>query len=115
MKRGNVSTGNRVSHISVPEPYFRRDSCALRAMAHNWDMNNTSGSSYTAKLTDGPLEGKTISIDFLPSGDVKPSIEVPVDEGKAYLYVMTGDSEYEEENSDRPTAVGYRYRTTSYS
>ncbi|GAB2519113.1 hypothetical protein [Paramicrobacterium agarici] len=78
-------------------------------------MNNTSGSSYTAKLTDGPLEGKTISIDFLPSGDAKPSIEVPVDEGKAYLYVQSGHTEFDTEDSDQPTAVGYRYRTTNYS
>ncbi|MCW4458572.1 hypothetical protein [Microbacterium sp. MPKO10] len=78
-------------------------------------MNNTSGSSYTAKLTDGPLEGKTISIEFLPSGEAKPSIEVPVDEGKSYLYVRAGMEEFDAEDSDRPTAVGYRYRTTTYS
>lgn len=77
-------------------------------------MNNTSGSSYTAKLTDGPLEGKTISVGFLPSGDAKPSIEVPVDEGKAYLYTRSGNEEFDSEDSDQPSAVGYRYRTTNY-
>ncbi|SEB95445.1 hypothetical protein SAMN04489806_2218 [Paramicrobacterium humi] len=78
-------------------------------------MNNTSGTSYTAKLTDGPLEGKTIAVDFLPSGDVKPTVEIPVDPGKSYLYARTSDSEFDSDNSDRPTAVGYRYHTTNYA
>lgn len=78
-------------------------------------MNNTSGSSYTAKLMDGPLEGKTVSVDFLPSGDIKPTVEIPVDAEKKYLYARTSDAEFDSEDSDRPTAVGYRYRTTNYA
>lgn len=76
---------------------------------------NSSNSSYTAKFTDGPLEGKTISTEYLPSGEPKPSIEVPVDPGKSYLYARTSDTEFETDtNSERPTAVSYRYLTTNY-
>lgn len=78
-------------------------------------MDNTSGTRYTAKLMDGPLEGKTITVDFLPSGEVQPTVTVPVDPGKSYLYARTDDMEFDTEDSDRPSAVGYRYRTTEYA
>jgi hypothetical protein len=48
---------------------------------------DTSIGTYTAKLTDGPLEGKTIRKEFLASGDPQPRIEIPVESGrKRYLY-----------------------------
>ncbi|GAB3616205.1 hypothetical protein GCM10027416_07620 [Okibacterium endophyticum] len=72
---------------------------------------NTTESSYTAKLTDGPLEGKTISTEFLESGDPRPSIEIPAG-SKTYVYARSAGQEFEA--SDRPSAVDYRYLTTSF-
>ncbi|MCU1443629.1 MAG: hypothetical protein JWQ59_1779 [Cryobacterium sp.] len=71
----------------------------------------TSLGTYTAKLTDGPLEGKTITVEFLTSGDPRPRIEIPVESGsKRYLYSRTAGVEFESsEFADRPTAVDYRY------
>ena len=70
-------------------------------------MGTATMGTYTAKLTDGPLEGKTITVAFLESGDPKPRIEIPADSGKRYLYARGAGLEYEQ--SDRPTAVDYRY------
>ncbi|WP_022884823.1 hypothetical protein [Glaciibacter superstes] len=74
-------------------------------------MATTSTGTYTAKLTDGPLEGKTISVTFLDSGDPQPRIEIPADSaGKRYLYARGAGLEFEnEEHTDRPSAVDYRY------
>lgn len=68
--------------------------------------------SYTAKLTDGPLEGKTISTDFLETGEPRPSIEIPSD-GKKYVYARAAGQEFE--TSERPSAINYRYLTTSFT
>ncbi|MEJ3404911.1 hypothetical protein WDJ51_09210 [Rathayibacter sp. YIM 133350] len=67
-------------------------------------------STYTAKLTDGPLEGRTITTDFLDSGDPQPRLEIPAGTGqKRYLYVRTAGREFSTEGEDRPSAVDYRY------
>jgi hypothetical protein len=65
--------------------------------------------TYTAKLTDGPLEGKTITTQFLASGEPQPRLEIPADSGKRYLYARGSGLEFEAEGSERPTAVDYRY------
>ncbi|MCX7520928.1 hypothetical protein OSC27_01410 [Microbacterium sp. STN6] len=78
---------------------------------------DTSVGSYTAKLTDGPLEGKTIRIDFLDSGDPQPRLEIPVEStGKRYLYLRAAGVEYASEDTDsrRPSAVDYRYLETLF-
>jgi hypothetical protein len=74
-------------------------------------MATTSSDTYTAKLTDGPLEGKTITVQFLGSGDPQPRIEIPAESGhKGYLYSRTAGREFEQsDHPDRPTAVDYRY------
>lgn len=77
-------------------------------------MSTTVAARYTAKLTDGPLEGKTIAVDFLASGEPKPSIGIPADGKKTYIYTCTSDREFDREGSDRPSAVAYRYRSTSF-
>ncbi len=77
----------------------------------------TSLGTYTAKLTDGPLEGKTIATEFLSSGDPQPRIEIPVASSeKRYLYTRSGArefsaSDFDEDsgNSGRPSAVEYRF------
>lgn len=75
-------------------------------------MATTSFGTYTAKLTDGPLEGKTITTEFLESGDPQPRIEIPADgSSKCYLYARGPGVEFasEDGSSARPTAVNYRY------
>jgi hypothetical protein len=67
--------------------------------------------TYTAKLTDGPLEGKTVTLEFLESGDPQPRIELPA-EGVAtgYAYTRSGGLEFDRaDDSERPSAVGYRF------
>jgi hypothetical protein len=77
-------------------------------------MSTQGAARYTAKLSDGPLEGKTISVDFLDTGEPKPSIGIPSGGTKTYIYARTSDVEFDREGSDRPTAVAYRFRTTSF-
>ncbi|UAJ80441.1 hypothetical protein IT072_05270 [Leifsonia sp. ZF2019] len=82
-------------------------------------MATTSLTTYTAKLTDGPLEGKTIATEFLPSGGPRPRLELAAPGGgKRYLYVRAAgaDTEYSgtDANADRPSAVGYRYLETLF-
>lgn len=82
-------------------------------------MATTSLTTYTAKLTDGPLEGKTIATEFLPSGGPRPRLEIPAPAGgKRYLYVRASgtNTEYASEDAspDRPSAVGYRYLETLF-
>jgi hypothetical protein len=75
-------------------------------------MGTSSADSYTAKLTDGPLEGKTIRTEFLESGDPRPRIEIPADNGeKRYLYARSSSVEYasDDQSDERPSAVDYRY------
>jgi len=70
----------------------------------------TTTATYTAKLTDGPLQGKTITATFLDNGDPQPRIEIPSDSGKRYLYERGAGLEFQgSESPGRPTAVAYRY------
>ncbi|WP_090707847.1 hypothetical protein [Mycetocola miduiensis] len=77
-------------------------------------MSASATTTYTAKLTDGPLEGKTLSADFLDSGDPRPTVDIAAPGGKTYVYARTSGQEFESEDSDRPTAVNYRYLTTNF-
>jgi hypothetical protein len=75
-------------------------------------MGTSSSGAYTAKLTDGPLEGKTVTTGFLESGDPQPRIEISAGSGgKRYVYTRAGGMEYASDagDSERPTAVDYRY------
>lgn len=64
--------------------------------------------SYTAKFTDGPLEGKTIRTEFTSSGDPQARLTIPgASDSKKYLYRRASGVEYGD--SDRPSAVDYRY------
>lgn len=80
-------------------------------------MDTSSQDSYTAKLTDGPLEGKTISTSFLESGDPQPKLRIPVDSGaKHYVYTRGAGLEFEGDGAggERPTAVDYRFIETAF-
>jgi hypothetical protein len=75
-------------------------------------MANTSTTTYTAKLTDGPLEGSTVTTEFLDAGVPRPRIELPSSTGsKHYVYVRSSGIEFASDNAldDRPSAVEYRY------
>ncbi|WP_223694405.1 hypothetical protein [Leifsonia poae] len=75
-------------------------------------MATTSTTTYTAKLTDGPLEGKTISTEFLDSGDPRPRLDIPSGSGtKRYLYARSSVLEFaaDDPTDNRPSAVEYRY------
>ena len=82
-------------------------------------MATTSLTTYTAKLIDGPLEGKTIATEFLGTGGLRPRLEIPAPTaGKRYVYVRAAgiETEYTGDDSDhgRPSAVGYRYMETLF-
>ncbi len=77
-------------------------------------MDTSSASSYTAKLVDGPLEGRTVSTAFLESGDPRPRLELNADKGKRYIYTRGAGLEFTRDDDDRPTAVDYRYLETVF-
>lgn len=77
-------------------------------------MDTSSASSYTAKLIDGPLEGKTVATAFLESGDPRPRLELNADPGKRYIYSRAAGLEFSGEDDERPTAVEYRYIETVF-
>ncbi|MHA7987357.1 hypothetical protein ACX9R5_16280 [Rathayibacter sp. CAU 1779] len=75
-------------------------------------MGTSTNGAYTAKLTDGPLEGRTITTDFLDSGEPQPRLEISASSGdKRYVYSRSGGVEFASDSadSDRPSAVDYRY------
>ncbi|QEO13651.1 hypothetical protein FLP10_03850 [Agromyces intestinalis] len=77
-------------------------------------MDTSSTASYTAKLIDGPLEGRTVATDFLDTGDPRPRIELNADGGKRYVYSRGAGLEFDGDNSAQPTAVEYRYVETVF-
>ena len=90
---------------------LRIGGCLRGAQPHNRDMVTAAQGTYTAKLTDGPLEGKTVTTEFLESGDPRPRLEIPADTtGKRYLYARAAGLEFDStEHPDQPSAVDYRY------
>ncbi|HEY1105296.1 hypothetical protein MUN74_03235 [Agromyces endophyticus] len=77
-------------------------------------MDTSSQGSYTAKLIDGPLEGKTVATAFLETGDPKPRLELGVDAGKRYVYSRAAGLEFDTPGDDRPSAVEYRFIETVF-
>lgn len=77
-------------------------------------MDTSSTGSYTAKLIDGPLEGKTVSTAFLDTGDPRPRLELNADKGKRYIYTRGAGLEFDADDDDRPTAVEYRFIETVF-
>lgn len=78
-------------------------------------METSPAENYTAKLIDGPLEGKTISQSFLDSGDPQSRLKIPAgSDDKFHVYARGSGAEYDGENDDRPTAVEYRFLETVF-
>jgi hypothetical protein len=70
----------------------------------------TAGGTYTAKLLDGPLEGRTIATSFLDSGDPQARLVLRAnDRGKKYVYRRSGEISEFAEGTGAPGAVDYRY------
>lgn len=69
---------------------------------------STQTSTYTVKLTDGPLEGKTIAAQLTDEGSPTPTVDVASGTaGKVYRYARTTGQEYDD--SGAPSAVDYRF------
>lgn len=77
-------------------------------------MDTSSAGSYTAKLIDGPLEGKTVATAFLDGGDPRPRLELHADAGKRYVYSRGAGLEFDGPGDARPTAVEYRFVETVF-
>ncbi|WP_081416169.1 hypothetical protein [Gryllotalpicola ginsengisoli] len=76
----------------------------------------TARRTYTAKLTDGPLEGKTMRAAFLESGDPQPRISIPAnDRGKRFVYSRSGAISEFDESDGAPSVVDYRYFGADFS
>jgi len=70
----------------------------------------TAGGTYTAKLLDGPLEGRTLAASFLDTGDPQGRIVIRAnDRGKKYIYRRNGDISEFAEGTGAPGAVDYSY------
>jgi hypothetical protein len=71
-------------------------------------MSPVDKGSYTAKFTDGPLEGKTIRTEFTDAGEPHARLSIPTaSRSKSYLYRRASGLEFAD--SERPSAVDYRY------
>lgn len=69
---------------------------------------STQTSSYTVKLTDGPLEGKTIAAHLTDEASPAATVDVASGTaGKVYRYARTTGQEYDD--SGAPSAVDYRF------
>ncbi|AAT88408.1 hypothetical protein ATY41_10820 [Leifsonia xyli subsp. xyli] len=82
-------------------------------------MAPTSTTTYTAKLLDGPLEGKTIAMTFLDEDGLRPRLELPsTTAGKRFVYVRAASAEVEFAPGDArtplPSAAAYRYVETVF-
>ncbi|GAA4166071.1 hypothetical protein GCM10022286_30120 [Gryllotalpicola daejeonensis] len=70
----------------------------------------TAGGTYTAKLLDGPLEGRTVAAKFLDNGTPQGRIVLPAnDRGKKYVYRRNGDISEFADGTGAPGAVDYAY------
>ncbi|QHC54918.1 hypothetical protein EV639_10299 [Rathayibacter tanaceti] len=70
--------------------------------------------AYTAKLVDGPLEGKTLRRIYGADSAPAARLEIPGSrEGSRYIYFLAGGLEHDEGAGARPTAAAYRYQRLS--
>lgn len=70
----------------------------------------TAGGTYTAKLLDGPLEGRTVATSFLENGDPQARIVLPANNrGKKYVYRRNGEISEFAADTGAPGVVDYSY------
>lgn len=77
-------------------------------------MDTSTRESYTAKLTDGPLEGKTLSTAFTESGQPRSQVSITGENDKRYIYSYAAGLEFDGEDDERPTAANYHYVETVF-
>lgn len=74
----------------------------------------TSSTAYTAKLVDGPLEGKTLRRPYGDESAPAARLEIPgARSGSHYVYLLAGALEHDEGSGALPTAAAYRYQRLS--
>ncbi|WKK70824.1 hypothetical protein Q0F99_13785 [Rathayibacter oskolensis] len=82
------------------------------AMTHTTSTSTTT--AYTAKLLDGPLEGKTIRRSYDGASAPAARLEIPgARAGSHYIYLFSGALEHDEGAGALPTAAAYRYQRLS--
>ncbi|KQQ21148.1 hypothetical protein ASF48_11510 [Rathayibacter sp. Leaf299] len=70
--------------------------------------------AYTAKLADGPLEGKTLRRPYGDDGVPAARVEIPTGRGSSrWVYLLAGSLEHDEGAGSQPTAAAYRYQRLS--
>ncbi|QHF20754.1 hypothetical protein GTU71_07785 [Rathayibacter sp. VKM Ac-2762] len=76
--------------------------------------HTTTTSAYTAKLLDGPLEGKTLRRGYGDDQAPAARLEIPgARAGSRYIYLLAGGLEHDEGAGALPTAAAYRYQRLS--
>jgi hypothetical protein len=91
-------------------PMPQRVAAALRLSTMGRMSMTTARETYTAKLLDGPLEGRTVAASFLGDGIPRGRIVLPAnDRGKKYVYRRNGDISEFADGTGAPGAVDYNY------
>ncbi|KQQ03923.1 MULTISPECIES: hypothetical protein [unclassified Rathayibacter] len=83
-------------------------------MATTHTTSSPTTSVYTAKLVDGPLEGKTLRRSYDGATTPAARLEIPGPRaGSHYIYLFSGALEHDEGAGTLPTAAAYRYQRLS--
>lgn len=85
----------------------------MKGMATTHTTTTPTSASYTAKLVDGPLEGKTLRRPYGDASAPAARIEIPARAGAHYVYLLAGSLEHDEGAGALPTAAAYRYQRLS--
>ncbi|MWV49237.1 hypothetical protein GRS96_08095 [Rathayibacter sp. VKM Ac-2803] len=81
-------------------------------MTHTTSSPSTA--AYTAKLVDGPLEGKTLRRSYDGASTPAARLAIPGPRaGSHYVYLYSGALEHDEGSGSLPTAAAYRYQRLS--
>ena len=86
----------------------------MRGMATTLTPSTPVLTTYTAKLTDGPLEGKTLRRAYGDEQAPAARLEIPTGRnGSRWIYLLAGSLEHDEGAGSLPTAAAYRYQRLS--
>ena len=83
----------------------------MKGMATTHTSDTSTAPAYTAKLVDGPLEGKTLRRSYGDETAPAARLEIPGSRpGSRYVYLLAGSLEHDEGAGALPTAAAYRYQ-----
>lgn len=86
----------------------------MKGMATTHTTSGSTAAAYTAKLVDGPLEGKTLRRPYGDDSGPAARLEIPGSRaGSRYIYLLAGSLEHDEGAGALPTAAAYRYQRLS--